>query len=175
MKAIMALIWRIEENLRRLRGAGLRPMLLALICCAGAQLQAQPVITGVLDYVSPNSGTLRVRSEHGAYRPVMFYRMNSASIMTETGSLVTVADLAPGMEVTIYFSRYGQRWAVSKVLIRDPAPSNPGESWPVESEYRITAADLDGDPTTRGPDSAAFDNDPTTVPARRSNGYFRRW
>ena len=93
-------------------------LLLAGLASARAQL---PMTTGTLDFVSPESGTLRIRSDQRGGRPVLFYGMNSANIMTEGGTLLTLADLEPGMPVSIFFVNQGRRgWAVLKVVTHEP-------------------------------------------------------
>ncbi len=113
-------------------------LLLAGLAPAQAQL---PMTSGTLDFVSPESGTLRIRSDQRGGRPVLFYGMNSANIMTEGGTLLTLADLEPGMPVSIFFVNQGRRgWAVLKVVTHEPQvrPEPAARQWDEPGPPRVT-------------------------------------
>ncbi len=97
--------------------------------------------TGVLDFVSLESGTLRIRSDQRGGRPLLFYGMNAANIMTEGGTLLTLADLEPGMPVSIFYINQGRRgWAVFKVVIHEPEerPEPAARQWDELGPPRVT-------------------------------------
>ncbi len=96
----------------------------AALGCSVLTLQAQsPVVTGILDFVSPEDGTVRLRCDQLAMQPMVFVGMNAANIQSPDGGLLTVAHLSPGMSATFYFRRAGKkRWIISKVLVEEPAP-----------------------------------------------------
>jgi hypothetical protein len=113
-------------------------LFLAGVAPAKAQL---PMSTGILDFVSPESGTLRIRSDQRGGRPLLFYRMNAANIMTEGGTLLTLADLEPGMPVSIFYINQGRRgWTVFKVVIHEPAerPEPTARQWDELGPPRVT-------------------------------------
>ena len=90
---------------------------LALVSEVRAQ---EPMTSGILDYVSPEDGTIRLRADQIASRPLIFYGMHSANVMTVSGRLARLEDLAPGMSVSLFFARHGKRkWIISRVVVAD--------------------------------------------------------
>ncbi|HEV7868529.1 MAG TPA: hypothetical protein VGO90_12665 [Chthoniobacteraceae bacterium] len=85
----------------------------------------QPVSTGPIVSVGPDPGTITLRSQQSS-APVTYHGMDKANIMTASGRIATVAEVKPGMPATVYYSKEGNRWIVSKLLIPDIAPAAPG-------------------------------------------------
>src|SRR4051794_25279325 len=94
---------------------------IALALCAVTTLHAQTrVNTGILDFVSPEDGTIRLRCDQLGMRPIVFFGMNAANILATSGSVLTVEALSRGMTATFFYSRVDKkRWVVSKVLIQE--------------------------------------------------------
>ncbi len=89
-----------------------------------------PVLTGVVDLVDPEQGLLRVRCTQMANQPVFFHGMDNANFLTESGVAMTLAEIRPGMQVTIQFARWGRGWMISRVLLHDNFMTRP----PAETE-----------------------------------------
>jgi len=129
-----------------------------------------PVSTGLIQDISREDGILRLRPEQSGSGPIIYYGMDKADILTVGGKAAKLADITPGMQVSVFYTQQNDRWVVSKVLIPD-APATPavtGATVTPVAPVRQTNADVDGDRTTRGPKSAATDADRTTVPAERN-------
>jgi hypothetical protein len=96
-------------------------MAAGVVLALGSTLHAQSrVNTGILDLVSPEDGTLRLRCDQLGMRPVVFFGMNAANILGTDGSVLTVEDLSPGMSATFFYRRVGKnRWVVSKILVHE--------------------------------------------------------
>lgn len=112
------------------------PVLFSLATAAVLQAQ-EPVTTGVLDAVSQEAGTLRLRADQTAQKPILFYGMNAANITTVSGKLATLADLRPGTQLTIFYVQRGDRWFISRVLIPDAEPT----TGPATPPTRTTTGD----------------------------------
>ncbi len=88
-------------------------------------LHAQgPVSTGTIQDVSREDGILRLRPEQSGSKPIIYYGMDKADIQTVAGKAAKLADIAPGMLVSVFYAKQNDRWVVSKVLIPD-APVVP--------------------------------------------------
>ena len=141
--------------------------------------QAQePVSTGIVQGLVPKAGTLTLRSDQTS-RPITFYGMDRANIYAADGRPAVVADLQPGMQVTVQYAVRGNRWYISKVLLSEQRPA-PIASAPVNAEPALRSraatdrdittqpgsrAAIDYDITTQPGNNAAYDNDITTQPA----------
>ncbi len=92
----------------------------AMLVLGATTLHAQRVNTGILDFVSPEDGTVRLRCSELGMRPIVFFGMNAANILGTNGSVLTVEDLAPGMSATFYYRRLDKkRWVISKILVEE--------------------------------------------------------
>jgi hypothetical protein len=155
---------------------------------AVALLYAQgPVSTGTIQDVSRDEGILRLRPTQSGAGPISYYGMDKADILTVGGKPAKLADLTPGMQVSVFYAKQGDRWIVSKVLIPEPTPpqtttTTATTAAPVVPQTKAATdgdrttvparrdANRDGDPTTKGQGSAAIDGDRTTVPADNAKG-----
>jgi len=148
--------------------------------CPDAKAQ-EPVSTGIIQGTVPKAGTLTLRSDQTT-RPITFYGMDRANIFTADGKAATMADLQPGLQVTIQYAVQGDRWYISKVVLPEqrntlpagaPVNVSPAATSPAARDGDITtqpgsAAAIDGDITTQPGSNAARDGDITTQPASRS-------
>jgi hypothetical protein len=124
-----------------------------------------PISTGIVQGLSQKDGTLTIRTEQSGAGTMVYHGMDKADILTANGKPAVLADIAPGQQVTVFYAKQGDQWMVSRVLLPDPKTTiAPVATIPP----RVTPSDVDGDRTTRGPESAAFDGDRTTVPADRN-------
>ena len=122
----------------------LRPLLLRALCIGalaagwnagcGPHLQAAtgtvfgitgPILTGVVDFVDPEQGLLRVRCAQSGYQPRLLHGMENANFLTESGVAMTLADIQPGMQVTIQLGRRGREWMIARVLLHDTPQTRP--------------------------------------------------
>ncbi|MDB6172809.1 MAG: hypothetical protein JWL59_2120 [Chthoniobacteraceae bacterium] len=92
----------------------------AMLALGATTLHAQRVNTGILDFVSPDDGTVRLRCDQLGMRPVVFFGLNAANILGTNGSVLTVEDLSPGMSATFFYTRINKkRWVISKILVNE--------------------------------------------------------
>ena len=126
-----------------------------------------PVSTGRIQDISREDGILRLRPEQSGSGPITYYGMDKADIVTVGGKAVKLADLTPGMQVSVFYKKQDERWVVSKILIPDASATPSAPTGLTVVPTRQTNADADGDRTTRGPKSSVTDADRTTVPAER--------
>ena len=162
-------------------------------------LMAQgPMHSGIIQSLSKEQGTLTLRTEKSGGGPITYYGMGKAEVLTVGGKPGTIADLAVGQRVSVFYGKQGEKWMVSRVLIAEPGTATapaaagaatsttsgtavvPGTTTPVIPQTGDAATDGDrttrpgqgasGDRTTRPPNSAATDGDRTTVPADGKRG-----
>ena len=127
-----------------------------------------PVSTGLIQDISREDGILRLRPEQSGSGPIIYYGMDKADILTVGGKAAKLADITPGMQVSVFYKKQNDRWVVSKVLIPDATTTPAVTAAPAPAPVPQTGnANRDGDRTTRGPNRAAVDGDRTTVPAER--------
>jgi hypothetical protein len=165
---------------------------LSIMTAASATAQEGPMNAGLVQSLSKEQGTLTIRTEQSGGGPIVYHGMNRAEILTVGGKPATLADIAQGQRVTVFYAKQGDRWVVSRVVIPEPGSTaaaaattttttttpatvvTPGGATTDTSKAatdgdRTTrpgnSAATDGDRTTRPPNSAATDGDRTTVPA----------
>jgi len=130
-----------------------------------------PVSTGTVASVAKEGGTMILNSTQTG-KPITFYGLDKSKIMNSTGAALTLADVKPGMLVSVHYQPQGDRWMVGRIVVPADAtrPTVPA-STPVltagESAALKTKAANDGDITTNPSNKARIDGDRTTQPSRK--------
>src|SRR5215210_8768227 len=102
--------------------------LLAIILLSASALIAEDLVfTGTVVGVAPETGSLVLSS--GPEAKLTFTGLREARIQTADGRIVPLAQLLPGMKVTVSYVAQGQSWVVSRVLI--PAATGAVTASPV--------------------------------------------
>ncbi len=141
----------------------------ALVLTGGPSAFAQdPVSTGIVQGVATKTGALTIRSNETS-RPITFYGMEKASIARESGTPAALADVQPGMQVTVRYAVRGDRWYINKVLLPDATSAPALATIPAGSDPALRSpAARDGDITTQPGSKAMIDRDITTQPGSKA-------
>src|SRR4051812_5716105 len=121
------------------------------------------VFSGAVVGVSADTGTLIL--SNGSQGKMTLTGLQQARIRAMDGRAVGLANLRPGMRVSVSYVQSGRNWVVSRILV-------PGQAQPdvaplvTDPKYRSL---FDGDITTNPGSKAAIDNDITTKPAGIAN------
>ena len=129
-------------------------------CFVALSAHAQtPVSTGVVQAVGTQDGTLTLRANQPLAAPLVFHGMGKAKIETADGKVATLANLTPGLNVTVHYAQQDNRWYVSRVVIPDPTAATTTTTGTTAGATAVQPgnAATDGDITTRPGQGAAGD------------------
>lgn len=138
------------------------------LAAMGQDSASGPVSTGTIMEVSPEQGTVTLRSDQNQ-KSLFYYRMGQTQILTAAGTPMTLDDVRPGMLATVHYTILGNRWYVGRLSVAEgpvtPLPANlqvpPMLTVPENRALRSKAA-TDRDITTQPGTKAGIDNDITT-------------
>ena len=117
-----------------------------------------------------------MRTEKSGGGPITYHGMGKAEVLTVGGKTATLADLAVGQRVSVFYGKQGEKWMVSRVLIAEPgtaiAPAATGVTSGTTGATTSGTAIVPGTTTPVIPQTgdAATDGDRTTRPGQGASG-----